>query len=953
MSPAGAYDIRVMIEFPPYRLDRAGGRLWRGERAIALRPKAWALLVHLVERPGILITKDELQAAIWGDTFVSDDTLTRTIAELRHVLHDDARTPRIIETVHRRGVRFIARLHGSRDWGSAATVPATPTRPARSEATFLVGRDAELARLDGLWRLALSGQRQVVFVEGEPGIGKSALVEAFFRAVPPPARVGYGQCVEQFGAREPFMPVLEALERLHNAAFGPRMRSALRTLAPSWLAQMPGLQRPTDTERLHRWHADTTPHRMLREFANLVEATSSEHPLLLVLEDLHWSDQGTVDLLSMLAQRPERARIMLIGTYRRAQATALDHPIQHVPTMLRQRNQCTNIALEYLNRPDAAAYLAHRFPGSRVTDDVIDVVHALTDGNPLFMTVLVDHLLARGWLSEDGAVWRLTVTRATIESDVPHNVRELIEGQLRFFSPEERNALEAASVAGLVFDTPAVAAACQHPADEVESLCHRLSSARSWLQPLGTREWPDGTLASRYTFQHALYQRTLYDRTSPTRRATLHARIGARIEAGFADRTEEVSSELARHFEGARAPQRALVYLEQGARRAYDRRAYRDVMTCLETALPLLGDLSDAPARANAELRLRRLYAVVQSQTEGYAAAALGRNLTRIQELAAELDDSASLFDARCGLLLLRSSSAAHIEAAEVGDQLSGLADRLGPSAVLQCHFLQGNAALWSGDLRAAATLFAKALSSPASLDEADRPYAVNPIVAARSLEALRRWVVADTAGARIAQSEALALAEHNGRPFTIAHATAFCALLSLLEEEWADAARFATRAIDVADEYGFPRWRGTALVVRGRALIEDSAESQGLAMIRDGLDALTQAGLNRGNTLLLSLLTDAYLRLNHGDKGLAVADEGLIRCRDTGERLFEAELWRLRGELLRRGARPGREVQRVAALGAHGCFERARTLAGAQGALMLERRIDLSDPGVGPRRSP
>jgi DNA-binding winged helix-turn-helix (wHTH) protein/tetratricopeptide (TPR) repeat protein len=932
-----------MIEFLPYRLDPRAGRLWRGNQPVALRPKAWELLRHLVEHPGALVTKGELHAAVWGDTVVSDDTLTRTLAELRLALRDDARSPRIIETVHRRGFRFIARLHESSGEDPAAASPDVPASAPEAGTATLVGREAELARLWALFRQASGGERQVVFVEGEAGMGKSALVDAFLdavRATPQPVLIGYGQCVEQYGEREPYMPVLEALERMSRGTARDGLLHALRSTAPSWLAQMSSLQATTDVERLRRRYGETTSHRMPREFAGLVEAISVNRPVILVLEDLHWSDKGTVDLVSVLAQRPERARTMLIGTYRPAQAAAMDHPIQQVLMLLRTRRRSAEIILEYLSRADVASYLARRFRGSRVVDEVATIVHAHTDGNPLFMSMLVDHLLARGWLAEDGAVWRLTVPRAAIEQEVPDNLRELIEGQLRFVSPAERNVLEVASVAGVAFDVPAVAAAFGGAPGEVDSLCDRLCRVQGWLRHVETSTWPDGTLAARYVFGHHQFQLAIYDRLPPGRRATLHHRIGERLETGHAARTAEVSGELARHFQGSGDLRRALVYLEQAGRRGYDRHALGDVVACLEPALALLGDLPDTPERAHDELRLRQLYAVALSQTAGYAADALLRNLDRTQDLCDQLADPAALLDVLCGLILLHSNGGRLAQAEQIGERLPKLAEGLGPSAVLQSDFMRGAVALWSGNLDAAESLLAGALSSSASLEEADRPYGVNPVVSARSFEGLRRWIVGDSAGARVVQEEALALAERHGRPFSIAHATTFSAILLALEEDWAEAARLATKGIDLSDEYGFPRWRGTALVVRGRALVELGHGNRGLAKIREGVEELRRDGLRLGNSLLFSLLAEACLRREKLDEGLAAADAGLAHCHDTGERLFEAELWRLRGALVERRARPRTRTRGAAIPEAEECFDQARAVARLQGAHMLGQRV-------------
>jgi DNA-binding winged helix-turn-helix (wHTH) protein len=949
-----------MIEFPPYRFDPRAGCLWRGDEPVALRPKAWELLRFLVERPGLLVTKDEIHAGVWGDAIVSDDTLTHTLAELRHALSDDARTPRFIETVHRRGVRFIGRMREA-----PVEAPAAPgfegpgSMPKKeAEAAILVGREAELARLWALFRQAVAGQRQVVFVEGEAGIGKSAIVEAFLgtaRTAPDPAMIAYGQCVEQYAEREPYMPMLEAIERLCHGPARDRILSALRSMAPSWLARMPSLQRSGDADRLRRWHLDTTQYRMLREFATLVEAVSTHQPLVLVLEDLHWSDRATVDLFSVLAQRPERARVMLIGTCRPAQAAALQHPIQQVLALLRTRSRCVEMPIEYLTRSDVGLYLERRL-GSPVADEVTGVTYTHTDGNPLFMTVLTDHLLARGWLVRDGDVWRLTVPRATIEREVPDNARQLIEGQLRFVSPAEQDALEVASVAGVTFDVPSVAAGTGGTADTVEAICHGLSHAQGWLRHLGSREWPDGSFAARYGFRHALYQRALYDRLSPGRRAALHGRIGRRLEEGYAGRTGEVSGDLVRHFQAGREPRRALVYLEQAARHAHDRLAYRDVIACLEPAIGLLGELADTPERARDELRLRRLYTSVLSQTAAERSDALAQNLGRTHVLSEQLGDVPAQFDTLGALYLLQSTRGNLREADELGPRLAQLAERLDASAALQSDFLLGSAALWAGRLGTAESLLGRALASPVSVEAAERHYGVNPAVAVRSFEGLRRWLAGDPERAREVQLEAADLAQRLGRPFPLAQVFTFRAFVLVLDEHWTEVERLATEVIRLAEEYGFPRWHGRALVVRGRALVEAGDASRGLTEISDGLQILGQSGWQLGSSLLFAILAGACLRVARVKEGLAAAEAGLRHGHETGEHCFESELWRLQGELIRRRP-PSRGEARMRTPDADECFAKARAVAGAQGAHMLARRAHhlasgASEPAAGPRTS-
>ena len=918
------------------RVDRRSGRAWCDGREVVLRPKAWALLVYLVDRPGTLVTKDELLASVWHDAVVTDDTLTTTMVELRRALGDSVQAPRFIQTVPRRGFRFIALQDGANAAAAdgppqtiASDTPVGPPLP-----TF-VGRKTELSTLNDAWRAALGGKRQVLFVRGEPGIGKSSLLETFvagLRALPAPPLVGWGQYVEQYGGeREPYMAVLEALERMSTGPGGPRVRSGLRTHAPSWLIQMPALHQRGEVELLRRAQSDLTSHRMLREFASLMEALSADQPVVLVLEDLHWSDQATVDLISVIAQRGDRARLMIVGTYQAAHAAALDHPIRHLYSQLRARGRCADLGLDYLQECDVGAYLERRF-GISGSADAVSIVHRHTNGNPLFMTTLVDHLMAKGWLRERDGGMRLTASPAEVDRVVPETLRQLIEGQVRLVPAEERAVLDAASVAGPAFETPLVAAALGVDPDSVDAICTGLARSKQWLTDLGYRRWPDGAVAARYGFVHGLYPRVLYDRIPPARRSVLHARMGGRLESGFAGRTAEVSADLAKHFGRGGEAVRAVHYTEQTAVRAHDRRAFRDAIACLESALELLRALPDADQRLRDELRLLRLLVAALSQSEGYSSDRLRDALEGTLHLATQIEDAGATFDAIAALAVMHTNRGELEAAAARAGQFSVMAAGLGASATLQSDYLTGSLALWRGDLERSGHLFAAALAAPTSLEEAARPFAVNPMVATRSFEALRRWLIGD-ASADDLMEEGRAMASRHRRPFTIAHADAIAAGIALLQGRVAVASALAERAIAASDEHGFPRWLGTALVIRGAARVQQSGDGQGLSDIRSGLDALDRAGLRLGNSLLLSFATAADLRLGRFEEGLASAEAGLTHCRASGERLFESELWRLRGELLRRRARASGTSRSPDLQASIASFERARALALEQGA--------------------
>ena len=311
---------------------------------------------------------------------------------------DEAKIPRFIETVHGSGYRFVAKVT------SAAPKVATRQPPVlvRAPKPIVFGRAEELARLQSWYSRVLEGQRRVVFVTGEAGIGKTTFVQTFLDSVQQQgtALVGCGQCVEQCGGGEPYMPVLEALSRLGREPGGERVVGLLDRFAPTWLAQMPELLAPAERGRLQGQNPGVTQQRMLREMAQALEALATEAPLVLLLEDLHWSDFSTLELISAIARRSEAARLLTVGTYRSVEMLAHDHPLRTMKQELEHHRCCEELRLKLLSEEDVAGYLAKRFPrsGSRQSDSLAAMIHERTDGNPLFIITVIDYLVDAGLL---------------------------------------------------------------------------------------------------------------------------------------------------------------------------------------------------------------------------------------------------------------------------------------------------------------------------------------------------------------------------------------------------------------------------------------------------------------------------------------------------------------------------------------------------------------------------
>ena len=320
----------MLYVFDDYALDLPCYELRHAGQPQPLEPQAFHVLLYLLQHRDRVVTKTELLAHVWPDQYVGDAALAQRLTAVRRALGDSGRRQHLIKTVHGRGYRFVAAVQ---ERAAACDTPAQtgglspPTSPCRPRPTCaashhgqptIVGRQTELAQLQAWAAQAFQGTRQVVLVSGELGIGKTTVVQALLHdlAAGTAVWVGQGQCIEHYGPGEAYMPVLEALERLGQGPAGPHLRAVLRQYAPTWLAQMPGLLTPAECEALQRETLGASQGRMLRELTEALEAFTRERPLVLVLEDLHWSDRATLEWLAYVARRPDPARLLMLGTYR-------------------------------------------------------------------------------------------------------------------------------------------------------------------------------------------------------------------------------------------------------------------------------------------------------------------------------------------------------------------------------------------------------------------------------------------------------------------------------------------------------------------------------------------------------------------------------------------------------------------------------------------------------------
>ncbi len=599
-----------MKEFPPFRLDPVNQCLWRrgdaeNEERVLLTPKAFAVLRYLVEHAGRLVTQDELLEAVWPDTFVQPEVLKYQIADIRSTLGDHPRNPLFIETLPRRGYRFVATVT---EGESAETLPSGS--PARGR---LVGRDRELGALRACLRKALKGQRQVVFITGEPGIGKTALVDEFQRQVAaeePTLRIARGQCVEGYGGTEPYYPMLEALGQLCHGAGGKRVVDILAAQAPTWLVQFPALLRREQRQALQQEIQGATRDRMLREIREALDTLNLAVPLLWVFEDLQWVDPSTVDLISALARQRTAAKTMVIITKRPVDIVVPKHPLKALKADLLLHHLCQEIILAPLAKADVAEYLGVESPGGALPEGFAELIYRHTEGNPLFMIAVLDHLAGHGQISRENGEWRLRVPIAEIDLGVPETLRQMIESQIEHLTGEQQRTLEAASVNGVVFSASVNPIPPALDEGKFEELCDELSRRHHMVRWAGSHQFPDGTVSVRYEFTHALYREVFYHRQTPGRLAKLHLRIGERLQELFSEHEGEVAAELAGHFERASDWPRAIKHLRLAADTAGRRFEPRQATKILEHALELVKKLPEGERTVSEIEILEKLAAI-------------------------------------------------------------------------------------------------------------------------------------------------------------------------------------------------------------------------------------------------------------------------------------------------------------------------------------------------------
>ncbi|WZO98601.1 protein kinase [Isosphaeraceae bacterium EP7] len=807
----------------------------------------------------------------------------------------------------------------------------------------LIGREQELGELLGALRGAESGRGRIIGVAGEAGIGKTALVESFLARVlagPGAPLVARGGCSERLAGAEAYLPIQEALGSLLREPDRGRTIDILRRVATTWSIQVVPLSvDDSGYARLANEAHASSQERLKREFVALVRELSRARPLVLFLDDVHWADVSTVDLLFYLGGRIGSLPLLVLATYRPSDLALAGHPFVSVKQELQSKGDFHELGLPFLGRAAIELYLAEAFPEHRLPADFVDLIHAKTEGNPLFLVGLVRDLRERGVIAQDGGRWSLVGSVTELARVLPESLTGLIRRKVDRLDEPERRLLVAASVQGAEFDAAVVARALGLDAIDVEERLEALEHAHGLVRELAEREFPDRTLTLHYGFVHVLYQNALYATLKPTRRVALSRAVAEALLGFHGERSQDVAAELALLLEAARDFARAADYFLLAAQNAVRVSANQEAVVLARRGLEMLPMSPDSPRRAHQELSLQITLGTPLKAIKGWMAPEVERAYRRALKLCGQVGETPDLGPALWGLWHFHIGRGEIPIARNLGEQLLSLGRRVhDPSLILQAHHALGPTDLVAGDWASAMTH----LDLSVSLYDPQRHRAHaflygghDPCVCCQSLAAWCLWMLGYPDQALRSSREALALAQTLSHPTSLAHARQQVGIFHQFCRDLPETWEQAEACQRLAAEQGIPFYAATASVLRGWALAERGQVEEGLALIRQGLAGSAMSPLF-WRVYFRALLAEVCGKAGKVEEGMATLDEAQRAADDKGIGFYEPELHRLRGVLLLdRGPESSSDAE--------ACFRQATAIARRQGAKSLELRAVMS----------
>ena len=888
-----------MKYFAPFTLDLATWTLWRGEVRVPLTHKAAELLGVLVARGGHIVSREALLTAVWPDTHVHPDNVKVLIGEIRRALGDDPVRPKFIRSLVKRGYIFIAPV-----------VDDAAVASDSRNAPIFVGRSDEMERLLTALHDASNGHRQVVFVTGEAGIGKTALCESFLRIASHRhvIRAGWAQCMKFSGSSEPYYPLIDLLTRLARSAGDDTVTTILARHAPSWLPHIPASSDDPFRARAGGLQVATAA-RMLREIVSALEALADQSTLVLWIEDLQWADAATIDVLTSLGQRRDPARLLLLATLRPSDSAAASTTLRRAQVDLLGHSHTCQIRLEPLAIEDVTRFLDLRL-GPEISSRASRILFRLTSGNPLFLATAIEHLVRKGHFFEQDGGWHVEIAPDALEAAIPASLVVTVARELDELATDERQAIDGASVVGVEFSLWLAAHAAGVDELALEPVLEMLARRRTFIFREGVVELANGVFSPMYRFTHGLYQEIVLEHMSPRARADAHARAGLAMERVLSGHEQEGAADLACHFHGAGDHLRAVRYLRLAASNALKRYAPREAAALLHGAVTHASHLAP-DHRAPVELPL--LLELGQAQLASGETSLAIQTLTKLARRASDEqrhDDQLrallALIDAHIG-----ASRSATLECARQIETVAPLvADSvLTTTAVIRAGMIELHFDGWSDAIADRCVDAWRALPRQATNEHRSLAIRLLFVHTVRSAYA-SAW----TAGRKLLPA---ALASGDVTDCVYCHYMLTVAALHLAR--WNDAYAMAEEGVAISERTGTTRFAVTMRLLQAWVRLEQQRYEEAYRLSTADRQALESSGW--ANAKQMSLLFAGAAALGLGRLDEAAVNLEQLRDWHARERVlmdwfWEAQLHNYMAELsLRRGDVERATIEAAAAL--------------------------------------
>jgi class 3 adenylate cyclase/predicted ATPase len=828
-------------------------------------------------------------------------------------------------------------LHGVAEPMTLSRVRGVLAMPSSDEecvtagVPLLVGREEESGLLRRRWEQSKAGLGQVVFISGEAGIGKSALVEGLRVQVRTEGlpRIAY-RC-SPYHTTSPLSPVITHLE--HLLQFAPDDPPATKLvkleagLQPynlplaevvPLLAGLLSIPLPAERYVPLTLTPQLQKQQTLDALLAWMVAEAERQPVLVAWEDLHWADPTTLEVLGLVIEQAPTVPMLHVLTSR---------PEFSPPWP--PRSHLTPLMLNRLERPQVEALIAQRARGKTLPAEVVQHIVARTDGVPLYVEELTKMLLTSALLREEADQYVLTGPLRTVA--IPDTLQDALMARLDQLNTAKEVA-QLGAVLGREFAHELLQAIAPQDEDTLQAGLAQLVHAEILYQ----RGRPP---RARYIFKHALIQDAAYASLLKSTRQQVHQQIAQVFETRFPTSMESQPEVVAQHYTAAGCPEQAVMYWQRAGQHASDRSAHLEAIGHLSTGIELLKSLPKTPERTQQALTLHIALGAALLMTKGHVAPEVEHTYTQARALCQQVGETPELVPVLFGLWRFYIARPQFQTARELGDTLLRLAQRADDSALaVIAHYAFGVTWFYLGVLPAGRQHLEEGIALYTSNQHRALVFRTgqDPGVACRAYAAWTLWFLGYPEQALARLHEALTLAHELSHPFSLAHARCWAASISQLHRDMPAVYEHADAAVALSTAQSFAEWPAWGTCLRGWALAMQGQGETGIAQIRQGIAAWRATGAVLIVPYFYTVLADVCAHLGHTEDGLQALAEAYTLVEQHEERMWEAEICRLRGVLLLR--QPGTPQTEAEAW-----FQRALDVARRQEAKALELRAAMS----------